>query len=105
MRRPALISIRAPLLGLVASVALVAGAWWQLGLPQQIGGASADKLPCLSYAPFRGTQDPRVPGTQVSAAQIAEDLAQLAKVTGCIRIYSVANGLEHVPALARDAGL
>jgi exo-beta-1,3-glucanase (GH17 family) len=83
----------------------VAGAWWQLGVPQQIAGSSSDKLPCLSYAPFRGNQDPRVPGTQVPAAQIAEDLVQLAKVTGCIRIYSVANGLEHVPALARDAGL
>lgn len=101
----ALIAIRTPLLCLIASIALVAGAWWQLGLPQQVGAASSDKLPCLSYAPFRGRQDPRVPGTQVSASQIAEDLAQLAKVTDCIRIYSVANGLEHVPALARDAGL
>jgi glucan 1,3-beta-glucosidase len=41
----------------------------------------------------------------VPPAQIAEDLAQLAKVTTCIRTYSTANGLDRVPELARAAGL
>ena len=36
---------------------------------------------------------------------MAQDLAQLAKVTGCIRTYSVGNGLDRVPELAEKAGL
>ncbi len=37
--------------------------------------------------------------------QISEDLAQLARITDCVRTYSVANGLDQVPALAAKAGL
>lgn len=36
---------------------------------------------------------------------MAQDFAQLAKVTDCIRTYSVGNGLERVPELAEKAGL
>lgn len=36
---------------------------------------------------------------------MAEDFAQLAKITGCIRTYSVGNGLERAPELAQKAGL
>ena len=37
--------------------------------------------------------------------QIAEDLAQLAKITDCVRTYSIENGLDQVPALAAKVGL
>ena len=37
--------------------------------------------------------------------QISEDLAQLARITACVRTYSVDNGLDQVPALAAKAGL
>ena len=48
-----------------------------------------EKLYCLSYAPFRDGQTPLDPDTQISAAQIDEDLSRLAKITDCVRTYSV----------------
>ncbi|HEX7789430.1 MAG TPA: beta-(1-6) glucans synthase [Afipia sp.] len=59
----------------------------------------------MSYAPFRGTQNPLEPGLVIAPEQMVQDLAQLAKVTGCIRTYSVGNGLDLVPELAEKAGL
>ena len=63
------------------------------------------KLQCVSYAPFRGAQTPLIPTTQISPEQIAQDLAQLAKITDCVRTYSIENGLDQVPALAAKVGL
>ncbi|MDP1881731.1 MAG: beta-(1-6) glucans synthase, partial [Bradyrhizobium sp.] len=63
------------------------------------------KLLCVSYAPFRGDQSPLVPTLQIGPEQIAEDLAQLAKISDCVRTYSIENGLDQVPALAAKAGL
>ena len=37
--------------------------------------------------------------------QIAQDFAQLAKISKCVRTYSVENGLDKAPELARKAGL
>ena len=65
----------------------------------------AAKLECVSYAPFREGQNPLQPGLVIAPEQMAQDLAQLAKVTGCIRTYSVGNGLDRVPELAEKAGL
>ena len=45
------------------------------------------------------------PGTIVSPEQIAEDLRELAKVSKCIRTYSIDNGLDKVPELASRVGL
>jgi exo-beta-1,3-glucanase (GH17 family) len=63
------------------------------------------KLLCVSYAPFRGAQTPLQPTTQIDREQIAQDLAQLAKISDCVRTYSIANGLDQVPELAAKAGL
>jgi len=65
----------------------------------------AEKLQCVSYAPFRGAQTPLDPTTYVPAAQIEEDLTQLAKISNCVRTYSIENGLDQVPALAGKVGL
>jgi glucan 1,3-beta-glucosidase len=65
----------------------------------------AAKLECVSYAPFRGAQSPLDPTTQIAAEQIAQDLAQLAEISNCVRTYSVENGLDQVPALAGKVGL
>ena len=78
------------------------------GHADQPGARAIDpnaKLQCVSYAPFRNAQTPLVESTHISADQIAEDLAQLAKVTDCVRTYSIENGLDQVPALAAKAGL
>ncbi len=63
------------------------------------------KLLCVSYAPFRGEQTPLSAITRVSAEQISADLAQLAKVSDCVRTYSTENGIDQVPELAAKVGL
>jgi glucan 1,3-beta-glucosidase len=93
---------------LLTSAAAVVACWWWLGRPVQLPPsplASGEKLYCVSYAPFRGEQDPLIESTMVSAAQIDEDLALLSRYTDCIRTYSIANGLDQIPEIARRHGL
>ena len=99
--------IGSALLWLVLTALAVAAAWWWLGTPVRLppSAAAGAKIYCLSYAPFRGAQNPMVEGTQVDAAQIDEDLALLAKHTGCIRTYSVDDGRDDVLKSARRYGL
>lgn len=67
---------------------------------------AGERLHCLSYAPFhRPGQSPLKASAQVSREQIAADLAALAGITRCIRLYSIDHGLDQVPELARQAGL
>jgi exo-beta-1,3-glucanase (GH17 family) len=98
-----------PALASFALTALAIGAvWWWLGTPVKLPPsplAAGEKLTCVSYAPFRGPQDPLVEGTRVTAEQIDEDLALLAKYTGCIRTYSVDDGRDDVLKSARRYGL
>jgi exo-beta-1,3-glucanase (GH17 family) len=91
----------------VLTALAIAAAWWWLGAPVELPkfDASGHKLYCLSYAPFRGGQNPLVEGTRVDARQIDEDLALLAKYTDCIRTYSVDDGRDDVLASARRHGL
>jgi len=103
-------SALASALGFFALTAvLIAAAWWWLGAPVELPSlpatAAAEKLYCVSYAPFRGSQDPLVEGTRVEPWQIEEDIAFLAKYTGCVRTYSVDDGAESVLASARRHGL
>jgi exo-beta-1,3-glucanase (GH17 family) len=87
---------------------MIAAVWWWLATPIQLARAPIDpnaKLQCVSYAPFRGAQSPLVPGTQISAEQIEQDLAQLVKISECVRTYSIENGLDQVPAIAAKVGL
>ena len=58
----------------------------------------------MSYAPFR-RQTPLQPSTHIDREQIAQDLAQLAKISDCVRTYSVENGLDQVPEVAAKVGL
>jgi exo-beta-1,3-glucanase (GH17 family) len=102
------ISLRTPLALLLISLGTIAAVWWWLATPITLPRAPIDpnaKLLCVSYAPFRGEQTPLVQTTHISAEQIAEDMAQLAKVSDCVRTYSIENGLDQVPALAAKVGL
>jgi exo-beta-1,3-glucanase (GH17 family) len=102
------ISLRTPLALLLISLGLIASVWWWLATPITLPRAPIDpnaKLQCVSYAPFRDTQTPLVPGTHIPAEQIAQDLADLAKVTDCVRTYSIENGLDQVPGEAAKVGL
>ena len=102
------ISLRTPLALLLISLGTIVAVWWWLATPVTLKRAPIDpaaKLLCVSYAPFRGEQTPLVPTTHVSSEQIAQDLAQLARITDCVRTYSIENGLDQVPGLAAKAGL
>ncbi len=97
-----------PSLLLVAVLVLIAGFWAWMGRPVPMPPsplAVGEKLPCVSYAPFREGQSPLNGGTFIPEAQIDEDLAQLAKVAACVRTYSVELGLDKVAPLARKHGL
>jgi glucan 1,3-beta-glucosidase len=102
------ISFRTPLALLLISLAAIAGVWWWLATPINLARAPIDpnaKLQCVSYAPFRGAQTPLSPTTMIPPEQIAQDLAQLVKISDCVRTYSVENGLDQVPAQAAKVGL
>src|ERR1700692_1297828 len=102
------ISLRTPLALLVISLGAIAAVWWWLGMPINLARAPIDpnaKLLCVSYAPFRGDQTPLQLTTHIEPEQIAQDLAQLAKISDCVRTYSIENGLDQVPALAAKVGL
>ncbi|HEX8827700.1 MAG TPA: beta-(1-6) glucans synthase, partial [Xanthobacteraceae bacterium] len=101
-------SIGAALASYACTAAAIALVWWWLGAPIHLSSsalAAGGKLYCVSYAPFRDGQDPLNETTTVSAEQIDEDLALLSRYTDCIRTYSLANGLDQIPAIAQRHGM
>ncbi|MEP7030034.1 MAG: beta-(1-6) glucans synthase [Pseudolabrys sp.] len=93
---------------LALAALVIIAVWAFLGQPVSMPRsplAAGDKLYCLSYAPFRGSQTPLDPSTQISAAQIEADLSQLAKLTDCVRTYSTDYGLDQIPGIAARHGL
>ena len=93
---------------LLISLGVIAAVWWWLATPVTLARAPIDpaaKLYCVSYAPFRDGQTPLNPDLIVSPEQIQEDLIELAKISQCVRTYSVDNGLDKVPELASKVGL
>jgi exo-beta-1,3-glucanase (GH17 family) len=102
------ISLRTPLALLLTSLSAIAAVWWWLATPITLVRAPIDpdaKLQCVSYAPFRGAQTPLQLTTLIGPEQIERDLADLAKITDCVRTYSIENGLDQVPGLAAKVGL
>ena len=102
------ISRRTPLALLLISLGAIAAVWWWLATPVTLSRAPIDpnaKLLCVSYAPFRDTQTPLLQTTRIAPEQITQDLAQLAKISDCVRTYSIENGLDQVPAQAAKVGL
>jgi exo-beta-1,3-glucanase (GH17 family) len=107
-RRTEQITFRTPLALLFVSLGAIAAVWWWLATPISLARAPIDpdaKLQCVSYAPFRGAQTPLIPTTYISAGQIEQDLAQLTKISECVRTYSIENGLDQVPEVAAKVGL
>ena len=102
------IELRAPLMLLLLSLSTITAVWCWLATAGVLTSASFNsetKFDCVSYAPFRYGQSPWNSTIVISSEQIAADLAQLAKVSKCVRIYSVENGLDKVPELASKVGL
>jgi glucan 1,3-beta-glucosidase len=102
------ISLRTPLALLLVSLSTIAAVWWWLATPVRLARAPIDpaaKLMCVSYAPFRDAQTPLLLTTHIPPEQIAQDMEQLAKISNCVRTYSIENGLDRVPELASRVGL
>ena len=81
------------------AVAVIAAAWWWMGKPVAMPPsplAQGEKLYCVSYAPFRGTQSPLTPPIKIAPEQIEDDLARLSKITDCVRTYAIEFGLDRI---------
>lgn len=93
---------------LVGVIAAIVALWGWLGAPVKLPGggiALGEKLYCVSYAPFRGSQTPFDPTTVVSYAQVEEDLTHIRKISDCVRTYSSDMGGDHVPEIASRLGM
>jgi exo-beta-1,3-glucanase (GH17 family) len=91
----------------IATAGIVA-AWAWLGAAVEMPPsplASGEKLYCISYAPFRGDQNPFGPDIPLDPRQIDEDLAQLKQISDCVRTYSIDHGLDQIPEIARRHGM
>lgn len=102
------ISLTIPLAFLAAAAAVVGAIWWWMGMAVPMPAAplaAGEKLQCVSYAPFRGDQNPLSDGTHIPAWQIDEDFARLKNITDCVRSYSIEHGLDQIPEIARKHGL
>ncbi len=92
----------------IAVPLLVALAWWALGRPAALPPpplTAGEKIACLSYAPYEGTQSPFQAGLVIPPDQIDRQFEALAVSTGCLRTYSVGQGLDKAPEMARKHGL
>ena len=102
------VSLLTPLVLLAVSLGVIALVWSWLARPVALARAPIDpsaKLDCISYAPFRGEENPLTPGLVVGRDKIAADMAQLAGISNCVRTYSIGNGIEQLPEIAAEAGL
>ena len=96
----------------VIALALLAVWLWQRNAPHPMADVQFDasrdggRLQCVSYAPYyRPGESPLQPDFRVSRERIDADLARLAEISACVRLYSVDQGLHHVPELAAKHGL
>lgn len=100
--------MRLALACLAGTAVVIAGAWAWLGAPVPMPPtplSPGEKLYCLSYSPFRGSQTPLNSNTRISAAQIEDDLTRLAKITDCVRTYSIDYGQDRIAGIAARLGL
>jgi exo-beta-1,3-glucanase (GH17 family) len=98
---------RAAILLLLALAAMASAWYWvALGVPVAMPAAASGRIACVSYAPYRKAgESPFTPGYTVTAARIDEDLKALSRRFDCVRTYSVGQGLDQVPAIARRYGM
>ena len=87
------------------AIAATAAFWWWQGRPIAVPDAPSKIIPCVSFAPHRGSQSAMDPELIIPAAQIEEDLKLLSHHTRCVRTYGVGQGLDRVPEIAERFGI
>jgi glucan 1,3-beta-glucosidase len=75
---------------------------WQLGRPIDLPNAAHEKLQCASYTP---SNNGRMLDLARKRELVSSDLRLLAERFQCVRTYSVSEGLDDVPRVARELGL
>jgi exo-beta-1,3-glucanase (GH17 family) len=92
-----------------ALLALILVWFWHQNQAVQMPEATLgnnEKIQCVSYSPYyRDGVTPLNINTKISPEQIDHDLAILSKKFACVRIYSVGQGLDHVPEAAKKLGM
>ena len=81
---------------------------WRLQQPQPLLETDAEsaRLQCVSYSPYyKPGMNPLLSDTFVDPLQIEQDLQALSKVTGCVRTYSISQGMDYVPKAAQKLGM
>lgn len=101
MKHSALVVIAALLVAGLASYF----AWQLMGAPVSMVDAPQGRVHCLSYTPFTGDDSPVDPDYIADPKQIERDLALLAPVSECIRIYSPDRGLDVALPMAQKLGM
>ena len=94
-RQPLLIAF------VVAAVAVLAS-WWLAARPVPIPDGGPGRLQCVSYAPSGGSYRPL---REVTVANCGATSPYSSQRTGCVRTYTVSDGFDQVPAVARELGL
>jgi exo-beta-1,3-glucanase (GH17 family) len=82
--------------------AWLAWGWWRDGTPVAVAPATPRPLPCVSYAPSQQAGDSR---NGLTIEQLRRDFALLAARTRCVRTYTVSEGFDQVPVVAREFGM
>jgi len=80
----------------------VTALWINKGREHHFPDAPNGQFACLSYTPRTSVPHPTEADTR---KQIAIDMKQLSVRTRCVRTYSVMNGLDEVPVVARKLGM
>ncbi|MBN2751504.1 MAG: hypothetical protein JXQ84_02235 [Rhodospirillaceae bacterium] len=75
------------------------------GREQALPDGAADKVACVSYAPYDRDQSPFDANLTISPAQIERDLTVLSGLTRCVRTYATGQGLDKVPEIAARLGM
>jgi len=98
---------RARELLLLALFAAALLAWWAWqGVERGVPEPAVDRVDCVSYAPFHQPgETPFDAANRVTRERIRADLVRLATITGCVRTYSIDQGLDQVPTVANELGL
>ncbi len=94
-------------LALLALFAVALLAWWGWrGVERPAPQPRVERVDCVSYAPFRHPgETPFDPSSRVSRERIRADLLRLSAITDCVRTYSIDQGLDEVPSVARELGM